>query len=73
VLILLILGFIIAGSAGLKHDFIENIELSPSIRQKIITVLDVAQGSSEGLKQAIFQSREIILNKTLLREKDILN
>jgi len=38
-------GYIIAGSANLKMNFVNNETLSPSIKNKIIKVIDVAQGS----------------------------
>jgi peptide subunit release factor 1 (eRF1) len=38
-------GYIIAGSANLKMDFVTNEALSASIKNKIIKVIDVAQGA----------------------------
>jgi len=38
-------GYIIAGSANLKMDFVNSEALSASIKSKIIKVIDVAQGA----------------------------
>ena len=60
-------GFILAGSANIKMDFLNNENLSPQIKNKIIKVIDIAQGSEEGLKLAIGQSRDIITDAILLK------
>ena len=54
-------------------DFIGNENLSPQIKNKIINVIDIAQGSEEGLKLAVDQSRDIITDAILLKEKKIIS
>jgi peptide subunit release factor 1 (eRF1) len=38
-------GYVVAGSANIKNDFIENEILAPFIKKKILKVIDIAQGS----------------------------
>lgn len=54
-------------------DFISNENLSPQIKNKIIKVIDIAQGSEEGLKLAFDQSRDIITDALLLKERQIIS
>jgi peptide subunit release factor 1 (eRF1) len=54
-------------------DFVSNENLSSQIKNKIIKVIDIAQGSEEGLKLAVDQSREIITDAILLKEKKIIS
>lgn len=54
-------------------DFVNNENLSPQIKKKIIKVIDIAQGSEEGLKLAICQSKEIIMDTVVIKEKQILS
>jgi peptide chain release factor subunit 1 len=54
-------------------DFISNESLSPQIKNKIIKVIDIAQGSEEGLKLAVDQAKDIITDAILLKEKQIIS
>lgn len=62
------ISIIIAGNGSMKHKFISDGVIDYRLKNKIIKVIDVAYGSTNGLDQAISESSEIISHLKLVKE-----
>lgn len=66
-------GIIIAGSAEFKEVFYKSDLYDPRIKKKVLSVIDISYGSSIGFNEAIFKSKEIISNKKINDEINVLS
>lgn len=65
-------GVIIAGSAEFKEVFYKSDLYDPRIKKVVLSVMDLSYGSIMGFNEAIFRSKEIISNKKISDEINIL-
>lgn len=63
-------GFIIAGSAELKHDLIKNIDKR---LQPIIKIVDISKGGENGLNEAIELSSNDLSGVRIIQEKKLVS
>jgi peptide chain release factor subunit 1 len=68
-----VIGLIVAGSADFKTDLCQSDLFDPHLREKILTIVDVAYGGETGLRQAISLSSEQLRNVKFLQEKQLLS
>jgi len=66
-------GIIIAGSAEMKNHFMTSNILDPRIKTKICGVFDVQYGGRAGLNSAIDQSKDLLKDLGLIKEKNIIS
>lgn len=65
-------GIIVAGNGNFKHKFITEGSVDYRLTNKIIKVIDVAYGYSNGLDQAIAEASGVLSHLKLVKESDEL-
>ena len=69
---LIVEGIILAGLADLKNELAEFDKFHTLIKNKIISILDISYGGTNGFNEAIELSKNVIKNTGFIREKNIL-
>lgn len=64
---------VIAGSAGLKNELVDNGFLDQRIQEKILKVMDIASSGRNGLNQAIGECTDIFANTQLMKQRIIVS
>ncbi|CAF1618132.1 unnamed protein product [Adineta ricciae] len=65
-------GFILSGSANLKHDLIKSDLLGSQIQNKILRTIDISYGGDNGLHETLRLCSDIFADMKLTQERQLL-
>ncbi|UJR36166.1 hypothetical protein I4U23_028900 [Adineta vaga] len=66
-------GFILSGSANLKHELIKSELLGLQIQNKVLRTIDVSYGGDNGLQETLRLCSDIFADMKLTQERQLLN
>ncbi|CAF3523687.1 unnamed protein product [Adineta steineri] len=66
-------GFIISGSANLKHELVKSELLGLQIQNKILRLIDVSYGSDNGLQETVRLCNDLFADMKLTQERQLLD
>lgn len=67
-----LIGIIVGGPGPLKEDFAANDFLSQDLKKKIIAVKDIGYAGSDGLKELVERSEDVLKESAIMKEKLLL-
>ena len=65
-------GFILSGSANLKHDLIKSDLLGSQIQNKILRTIDISYGGDNGLQETLRLCSDLFADMKLTQERQLL-
>jgi len=65
-------GILVGGPVPTKDEFLDNEYLSTQLKDKVIGRIDLGDTTSNGLKELVERSQEILVDQEVIREKKLL-